>query len=415
MKTTLLLVGLCHLLGLGITLVAADAFNDDHRLITDLFNSSTYVTDVFPRKNNSHTMRVDFGLAAVGVDLDELNKILHIHAWLKMVWKDPRLAWDPAKYGGVKVLRASDRRVWKPDIELYNSAEDSRLFPQDNHIHVVIYSDGTVLWIPTRELQAKCAMDLRRFPFDSHTCALKFGSWTFDGFKIDLDFYEGRRAIDMNDFVQHSEWDVTKTLGEKSVRYYPCCTEPYPSLQFNITFKRRATYYSNIFIGPAVVMAMLIPLTFLMPSESGEKVTLGGAIMICLILMVLLLENYLPSALSTASLIAMYYTSSFIMMGVSLALSALTSNLSRWQSQPPAALSQIMIGCFGRILCVNPTTHSSVKEHDDPGNKGQADEVRMVEPRKVVNEWRVISIVMDRLLAVVFLVAVVILTIAIFA
>jgi hypothetical protein len=76
-------------------------------------------------------------------------------------------------------------------------------------------------------------------------------------------------------------------------------------------------------------------------------------------------------------------------------------------------LFQIMIGCFGRLLCVNPTDQADEKSHD-PTETGQADDVKMVEPSKVINEWRVIAVVMDRLLAIVFLVVVVILTIVMF-
>ena len=36
------------------------------------------------------------------------------------VWKDYQLQWDPADYGGIKVLRLPPDKVWKPDIVLFN-------------------------------------------------------------------------------------------------------------------------------------------------------------------------------------------------------------------------------------------------------------------------------------------------------
>jgi hypothetical protein len=93
--------------------------------------------------------------------------------------------------------------------------------------------------------------------------------------QIDFGFYEGRKNIDLSDYNGHDEWQITANNASRVEKYYPCCVEPYPSIEFNITFKRQSSYYSNIFIGPAVVMALLIPLTFLMPPESGERMTLG--------------------------------------------------------------------------------------------------------------------------------------------
>ena len=53
----------------------------------------------------------------------------------------------------------------------------------------VIESDGTVLWIPPALFRSSCSIDITQFPFDVQTCRLKFGSWTYDGLKLDIDFY----------------------------------------------------------------------------------------------------------------------------------------------------------------------------------------------------------------------------------
>jgi len=53
----------------------------------------------------------------------------------------------------------------------------------------VVESDGTVLWIPPALFRSSCSIDITQFPFDVQTCQLKFGSWTYDGFKLDIDFY----------------------------------------------------------------------------------------------------------------------------------------------------------------------------------------------------------------------------------
>ena len=59
----------------------------------------------------------------------------------------------------------------------------------------VIESDGTVLWIPPALFRSSCSIDITQFPFDVQTCGLKFGSWTYDGFKLDIDFYKNDSQV----------------------------------------------------------------------------------------------------------------------------------------------------------------------------------------------------------------------------
>ena len=73
---------------------------------------------------------------------------------------------------------------------LFIFSADIRLKEQRRAL-AVVSSDGTVLWIPMSILKSTCSIDITHFPFDEQTCFLKFGSWTYDGFKLDLDFYDG--------------------------------------------------------------------------------------------------------------------------------------------------------------------------------------------------------------------------------
>lgn len=45
----------------------------------------------------------------------------------------------------------------------------------------MLFYDGIVFWPPPTQLRSTCKTDVTYFPFDSQHCAIKFGSWTYDG------------------------------------------------------------------------------------------------------------------------------------------------------------------------------------------------------------------------------------------
>ena len=50
----------------------------------------------------------------------------------------------------------------------------------------MVYANGTVFWAPPARFRSSCKIDITYFPFDDQSCELKFGSWTYDGFQVDV-------------------------------------------------------------------------------------------------------------------------------------------------------------------------------------------------------------------------------------
>lgn len=48
----------------------------------------------------------------------------------------------------------------------------------------ILNSKGMIQWKPPAIYKSSCGIDVRYFPFDEQTCIMKFGSWTYDGFKV---------------------------------------------------------------------------------------------------------------------------------------------------------------------------------------------------------------------------------------
>ena len=50
--------------------------------------------------------------------------------------------------------------------------------------NVVVSSNGDCLYIPPGIFKSTCKIDITWFPFDDQKCDLKFGSWTYNGWKV---------------------------------------------------------------------------------------------------------------------------------------------------------------------------------------------------------------------------------------
>jgi len=48
----------------------------------------------------------------------------------------------------------------------------------------VVFSNGTVKWMPHVMLKSYCAMRMRHFPHDMQMCLLIFGSWSYDATQV---------------------------------------------------------------------------------------------------------------------------------------------------------------------------------------------------------------------------------------
>lgn len=63
--------------------------------------------------------------------------------------------------------------------------------------------------------------------------------------------------------------------ANRSLKNYSCCPNPYVDITFTIFVRRRTIYYIVNLILPSVTLAAMAMLGFTLPSDCGEKMTLG--------------------------------------------------------------------------------------------------------------------------------------------
>jgi len=206
---------------------------DRERLVAALFKD--YNKKVIP-----DLVKVKFGMALLNFRVNEQKQTLETQTWVRQVWTDERLRWNKEDFGGVDVIRYDSDDVWKPDVTLYNVADATTISTSCWHADVLIYPNGEVLWVPPCKFSSECNYTLAKEPYGEQSCTMKFGSWTNDGYIMDLGLYgeKTNSSFDLSDLRNNSGFEIVSHTSERKETFYSCCPEPYPSLTFNMTIKR---------------------------------------------------------------------------------------------------------------------------------------------------------------------------------
>ncbi|XP_055385028.1 acetylcholine receptor subunit alpha-like isoform X2 [Condylostylus longicornis] len=304
---------------------------DAKRLYDDLL--SNYNKLVRPVVNTTDVLKVCIKLKLSQlIDVNLKNQIMTTNLWVEQSWYDYKLRWEPKEYGGVHMLHVPSDHIWRPDIVLYNNA--------DGHYEVTlmtkatVYNNGLVIWQPPAVYKSSCSIDVEYFPYDVQTCVLKLGSWTYDGFKVDLRHMDEQQdsnivdiGVDLSEFYMSVEWDILEVPAVRNEKFYTCCDEPYLDITFNITMRRKTLFYTVNIIIPCMGISFLTVLTFYLPSDSGEKVTLSISILISLHVFFLLVVEIIPPTSLVVPLLGKYLIFAMILVSISICVTVVVLNV----------------------------------------------------------------------------------------
>jgi len=242
--------GLVLLLVLGAALAKNE--NAFSRLIDDLFADGGYEKDAIPmqkpadKESNINAINVGVGMSIIDLDYDP-SDVLSASTWFKATWEDYRLKWDPDHYDGLSSIKVPASRIWTPDLSVYNAADFgagsfSHLYA-NNPTNAIVYSSGKVLWIPAIPMKVYCnnGYKVTQDPSDNYAleCKITIGSWTYDGFHLNMTAYDGEEYMELSDMTRNSRYVVTSQKGDAiQTKYYDCCKEPYLSMNYVFTIQK---------------------------------------------------------------------------------------------------------------------------------------------------------------------------------
>ncbi|XP_054899052.1 5-hydroxytryptamine receptor 3A-like [Poeciliopsis prolifica] len=270
-----------------------------------------------PVLDHTHTtvVKTDLILYAI-LSVVEKTQTFVPFVWVSVQWKDERISWDPAQFCGITEISVPKGILWKPDLFIYEMIEKDDS-PQNPY--VLVTHDGTVFYDEDMRVISTCKMDVHKFPFDTQECSLSIGSAIHCVKEIRIfPFSNSSRATQFSREVMKTqgEWEFLKMSVESSnISLYD---RRWELLVYKVTIKRRHLLHVINFLLPVLFFLILDLASFFIADHRGEKLGFKVTVLLAISVLLLILNDILPSMSNKTPLIATYCIVIFALMLLSL-------------------------------------------------------------------------------------------------
>ena len=274
-------------LGSFFICVNGQLLEEAKKLHADLMNG--YIKHVFPTNNQSEPINVELIFFLISINsFREVDETISVTAGISMTWHDVSLTWDPASYGGMKTIYFPSSLIWTPQIYLLNTPGEIKIIGEDTDYLVTVTQDGFVTFTPGGVMEATCPVDVSKFLYDIQSCTIEFIAWSTSASVVQL--LSKYDKVFFPYFTANSDW----VLIENSTSVELIETYIY-SYNVKISLKREPTYYAVVILIPTMVFCLLNPVVFLLPVESGERVSMAMTMLLSYAIFLTLVTNSIPA------------------------------------------------------------------------------------------------------------------------
>ncbi|TRY69126.1 hypothetical protein TCAL_12201 [Tigriopus californicus] len=337
---------------------------------------SNYERSVRPVAQSATPINVLFDVSIHQIiDVDEKNQILTTNCWITHIWNDSHLTWNASDFGNVSTVRLPHDKV-----------ADSNYNMAIINTNVIVSYTGEVVWLSHGIFKSSCDISVEYFPFDVQTCNMKWSSWTYDGTSLNMTIINV--TGDTSNYQKNGEFEMEEFVPYRHEKYYTCCKEPYYDITYSIRLRRRPMFYVFNLILPCVLINGIALLVFYVPSESGEKVTLGISALLSMTVFLMTIRESLPPTENTP-LISLYYGVSICLVSFASAMAVVTLNIHHRGvrgNEVPAVIKSVVLGFLSKFVFLHFDT-SIKKSLSLQATKAKASELRANEKYARMNGY----------------------------
>ena len=188
---------------------------------------------------------------------------------------------------------------------------------------IQFFSDGRIQWFAPAQIRTICTIDITYFPFDEQKCLITFGSWSYMKNALDMRLKED--TADLARYTPSGEWKLISLSAVRKEVLYTCCKYEFVTLTYTVHIQRRVLFYMNNIIIPCVILNVLTILAFLLPHDSGERISLVITVLLGLTVYMLIFTENIPNSSVVPPIIGRFSMACFVEISACLLVTTLTS------------------------------------------------------------------------------------------
>ena len=264
------------------------SYSDSRNLLD--FLSTDYTKGLRPRLDQSEKVEVTVAAALRSiVDYDVTNSRLTLGLTFILYWWDELMTWNERNLGNVSYVWMSSDNLWIPNVFVYTTlSENSQLLSNtDTNIPELLVSDsGYVSIVVVKIIDVLCEPYIKNYPYDEHSCGFSLNS---DRTFYDVDILPSKEeGLMINYLLNNTRWEYVSSVVSSTYM------EGLSTVTFTLKLRRHRVFLTLNMIVPVAILTIINPLVFVLPTESGERVSYSITIFLAFIVFLSSLADQLP-------------------------------------------------------------------------------------------------------------------------
>ena len=297
-------------------------------IVSSLLDNGTYDKRVPPYDPVFHTVTTSVGYKLnTVIEIDEVQETMTTAGYLRIIWIDEDLSWDPRSFDGTEYIYLPQNSVWKPDLVLANGIKKVDQLGYDMGLVVVDYN-GTVVWEPFEVFTTKCLVDMTYYPFDSQSCDIMFTIWSYSDHDVVIDaIWSDESVFYKDDNYGNSIWEIesnnTEILHMNDGTF----------LSFTLNLRRKPGFFLMNILVPTVILSFVSTTVFIVPSSSGEKIGFAVTIFLSYAVFLTIVSSQLPQNSDRLAIVNIYIIIEVALSVLSLIIATIQVRLTNRNDQ----------------------------------------------------------------------------------
>ncbi|XP_051995387.1 5-hydroxytryptamine receptor 3A-like [Xyrauchen texanus] len=225
--------------------------------------------------------------------------------------------WNSKDFCGITSFSLPKDMFWTPDIGIIDSIKTEFAIKESPYVQMLDL--GIIVSSATLSVTTACKMDLHRFPFDIQSCTLTLQSSVHFIHELIIEPYSNASSLTFNSqnaFQTQGEWELVSINMSKSIN--TVLWDKRDQLKYQVTIKRRPLLYVINFMLPVFYFLVLDVASFFINVEGGEKLSFKVTLLLAISVLLLILNDMLPSTAKDIPLIGLYCIVVFTFIGISI-------------------------------------------------------------------------------------------------